>query len=124
MLFRYAVVAVTLLCFTACTSMQPIEDITPATIRQQVQVDDEVHIVLRSGAVYDLVVTKVEEDSLVGEADSGKHWRIKYDAIRSIESEQGSAGKTAGLVGGAAVLLYAAVLVVGVLALFEVVDGD
>jgi hypothetical protein len=107
MLFRYAVIAITLLSLTACTTMQTIEDFTPAKVHQYVDQGDEVHIVMANGAVYDLVVTKVEADSLVGKADSGKHWRIKYAAIRHIEVEEHDALKsTVAGVGGGLVVLY------------------
>ena len=122
MLFRHAVVAATLLSFTACTTMQPIKNFSPATAQEHIHTGDEVHVVLGNGSVYDLEVTKVEEDSFVGEADSGKRYRIKYASIRSIESEQASAGKTAGLGAGVMAVLYA-VAIVTVLALFHVVDN-
>jgi hypothetical protein len=116
---RGAVVTLMLLSFTACTTMRPIEDFSAAKVPQYVQVGEEVHVVLASGAVYDLVVTKVEADSLVGRAESGKHWRIKYDAIQSLEAEEPDAFKSvAAGIGGAAVVLY--VLVIGfVYVMFE-----
>jgi hypothetical protein len=124
MLFRYAVVTVTLLCFTACTTMQPIEDFTPATVHQHVEAGERVHVVLASGAVYDLVVTKVEADSLVGRADSGKHWRIKYDAIRQIEAEEPDAfNSVAAGIGGAVVVLYVVTLI-AVVAFFDSLDDE
>ena len=122
MLFRHAVVAATLLSFTACTTMQPIKNFSPETAPQDIHKGDEVHVVLGNGSVYDLEVTKVEEDSFVGEADSGKSYRIKYASIRSIESEQASAGKTAGLGVGAIVVVLGAIVVIGTLALFDLVD--
>ena len=119
MLLRHAVVAITLLSFTACTSMRPIEDFSPAKVHQHVQVGEKVHVVMASGAVYDLVVTKVEADSLVGKADSGKHWRIRYDAIQSMEAEEPDALKSvAAGVGGTVVVLYV-VAVALVYAIFE-----
>jgi hypothetical protein len=113
-----------LLSFTACTTMRPIEDFSAAKVPQYVQVGEEVHIVLASGAVYDLVVTKVEADSLVGRAESGKHWRIKYDAIQSIEAEEPDALKSVGAgVGIAAVVLYV-VAVVGALIIFDRLEDE
>jgi hypothetical protein len=107
MLFRNAVLALAVLSFTACTTMRPIEDFSPVKVHQHVHVGDEVHIVLASGAVYDLVVTKVEADSLLGKAESGKHWRIKYDAIKSIEAEEPDALKSvAAGIGGTVAVLY------------------
>jgi len=122
--FRGAVVALTLLSFTACTTMRPIEGFEPAKAQQHVQVGDEVRIVLASGAVYELVVTKVEADSLVGKAESGKHWRIKYDAIKQIESEESDAlTSVAAGVGITAVVLYV-VAVLGALALFKALEDE
>jgi len=119
MLFRSAVVTLTLLSFTGCTTMRPIEDFSPAKVHQHVQVGEEVHIVLASGAVYDLVVTKVEADSLVGRAESGKHWRIKYDAIRHIEAEEPDAFKSVAAGIGTTVAVLYVVLAVAAYAFFE-----
>jgi hypothetical protein len=124
MVLRGAVVTLTLLSFTACTTMRPIEDFSPAKVHQYVEVGEEVRIVLASGAVYDLVVTKVEADSLVGRAESGKHWRIKYDAIKSIEAEESDALKSvAAGVGITAVVLYV-VAVVGALIIFDRLEDE
>ena len=112
-MLQRAVVALVIVATTACTTMRPIEAFSPATAQQHLRVGDEVHIVLAGGAAYDLIVTKVEADSLVGKAESGKHWRIKYDAIRSIEAEEPDAFKSvASGIGGAAVVLYAMAVVV------------
>lgn len=119
MRFRGAIVTLMLLSFTACTTMRPIEDFSPAKVPRYVQVGEDVHVVLASGAVYDLVVTKVEADSLVGKAESGKHWRIKYDAIQSIEAEERDALKSvAAGIGGTVVVLYV-VAIAFVYMLFE-----
>lgn len=110
-MLQRAVVALVIAAMTACTTMRPIEDFSPATVHQHVQVGDEVHIVLAGGAAYDLIVTKVEADSLVGEAESGKHWRIKYDAIKSIETAEPDALRSvAAGIGGATVVLYVAAM--------------
>ena len=93
---RIAVIWLTLLSFTACTSLRPIEDFSPSRIRAQVEVGDDVHIVTRKGATYDLTVTRVESDALVGRAESGKLWKVHYEAIEYIEVEEADLVGTAG----------------------------
>ena len=90
MFWKYLAVAVTLLSFTACTTMQPMRDFTPSRIRHQVEPGQHVSIVAENGNTYDLVVTAVDDDSLTGTAPSGKAYRIHYEAIESIDVERTS----------------------------------
>jgi hypothetical protein len=85
---RGFVVGLTLLSFTACTSLQPIRDFTPSRIREQVHAGDRVSILWRSGAQYDVTVTAVDADALHGTATDGKHYKILFEDIRSIEVEK------------------------------------
>lgn len=124
MIFRNTVVALTVLSFTACTTMRPIEDFSPSSIRQQVEPGDEVHIVTVTDAIYDLTVTKVEADALVGATDAGKSYRVHYEAIKYIEAEKTDAWKTAGTaLGGTIVLLYLLALY-AVYAFFDAIDDS
>jgi len=120
MIFRNTVVALTVLSFTGCTTLRPIEDFSPSTIRQQVEPGDEVRIVALTGEIYELTVTKVESDALVGRTDAGKSYRVHYEAIQYIEVEKSDAWKTAGsALGGTVVLLY----LLGVYALYAFFDA-
>ena len=94
---KNAVLVLTLLSFTACTSMRPIEDVQPAVIHQEVEAGDWVEIVATNGKTYDLEVTKVEADALYGEADSGKRYKIPLESIKSIRVEKVSGWKTTGV---------------------------
>jgi hypothetical protein len=81
-------IAATLLLLAVSTGHaagQPLENVSPAAIQQRVQPGDEVRIVVRDGRSYELEVTRVEEESLTGTAESGKNYKIRYSAIERIE---------------------------------------
>lgn len=105
---RNLVVAVTLLAFTACTSMQPIRDFTPSRIREQVHVGDHVFIDATNGSGYDLHVDQIDTDALLGHAPSGKRYKIAFESIRTIQVE-----KTSGWQAGTG---FGAILTVGLIA--------
>lgn len=85
---RLAIVGIMLISFTACTTLQPLQDFTPSKIREQVHVGDRVSIVWRSGARYDIKVTAVDADALHGVTDAGKAYKFLFEGIRSIEVEK------------------------------------
>jgi hypothetical protein len=93
---RIAVSCLTLLSFTACTTLRPLEDFSPSRIRSQIEVGDDVRIVTLKGVTYELTVTGVQDGSLTGRAASGKRWRIHYEAIQYIEVEEADLVGTAG----------------------------
>ncbi len=62
----------------------------PDDISQRVHPGDEVRIVTHAGHTLNLRVTKVEQDSLTGSADTGKHYRVQYSAIREFEVTVGA----------------------------------
>ena len=97
MIFRNGVLILSLMSFTACTTMRPIEDFSPSQLRQEVEVGDEVEIVATNGKRYELEVTKVEADALYGEADSGKRYKVPFESIQSIRVEKVSGWRTAGV---------------------------
>jgi len=107
MLFRNAVVAAVVVSLTACSTMRAIENPGPQAVRDRVEVADEVRIVTTKGAVYELEVTKVEEQSLTGEAGNGKRYKVPYAAIQTLEVEEISAAKTGGAITAGVVALYA-----------------
>lgn len=89
------------LALAGCTSMRPVGEISPTGIAQAVAPGDQVRIVLRDGRQFDLDVDRVDGESLTGTADSGRRFRIRYSAVRTIQVEDVDAAKTAGA--GAAV---------------------
>ncbi len=108
MLLKNLGVALTLLSFTACTTLQPIYDFTPSKIRQQVHVGDRVLVVWRSGAEYDLTVISIDDDALHGRTDAGKQYKMAFEGIRAIEVEKTRGWQTA--------TGFGAVLTVGLIA--------
>ena len=118
---RVAVVVLTLLSFTACTSLRPIEDFSPSRIRAQVEAGDDVHIVTRKGATYDLTVTRVESDALTGRAASGKLWKVQYEAIEYIEVAETDLVGTAG---GVLMTFYVVVVTVTTIAIIAWVNEN
>jgi hypothetical protein len=98
-LLRDCCVALTLACFAGCTTLQPIEEFSPSTIREEVAVGDRVSIVATNGVTYEFEVTAVEADALRGVSRSGKHYKVMFEAIRTIRAEQVHAGHTAGSIG-------------------------
>jgi hypothetical protein len=85
--------------FTACTTMQPIHDFTPSKIHDRVRVGDHVSIIWRSGAQYDVEVTGIDDDALHGRTAAGKHYKIAFEGIRSIEVAKTSGWQVATGVG-------------------------
>ncbi len=80
---RILVTLFTLLCFTACTTLQPLPDAQPATLQQSVHAGDTVELELDNGVRHVLKVESVGSDALQGTA-GGKRYRIPFDRIRSI----------------------------------------
>lgn len=111
--FRSFVVGVTLLSFIGCTTMQRVQDFSPSTIRSQVAVGDRVEILASNTMTYELVVQELGDTYLVGQADSGKRYKIQFEAIRELRTQQVSAGTT---VAGIGVGLY--VVLVGLFIAF------
>lgn len=97
--FRGFVVGVTLMSFTACTTMQTVQDFSPSTIRSQVAVGDRVEILASNAVTYELVVQELGDTYLVGRADSGKRYKIQFEAIRELRTQEVSAGATVAGVG-------------------------
>jgi hypothetical protein len=82
---RMVVVAVSLLSFTACTTLQSIEDFSPSVLEQRIEPGDRVHVVTRNGTAYDLTVSRVDSTALWGEANSGKRYKIPFEAILDVK---------------------------------------
>lgn len=122
MLARNALVALTLVCFTGCSTLRPIEDFSPSRIVAEVKPGDRVHIVALTGVIYDLDVLKVEDDSLTGKAKSGKQYKIIYEAIQSIEVEKPDLVKSVGGTLGTVVVLAGIALVYATIVFFRALD--
>lgn len=100
-MFRYLVVAVTLLCFTGCaTTMVPLTNFTPSRITSEVQVGERVVIGAIDGKVYDLTVTSMRADALYGTAQSGKRYKIPFESIQDITVERKSGWQAGTAFGG------------------------
>ena len=114
-----AVALAAVFALAGCTSMRAIPDVSPTGIQQEVQPGDEIHVVLMDGRAFDLEVTRVDADTLTGVAESGKAFRIRYDAVRWLEVAEadggGFLGGVVGTIGGAylAALTFIAIIVAG-----------
>jgi hypothetical protein len=71
-MFRTAIIAATLLCFTACTSMRALPDFSPSQIKEEVEVGERVIVVAKNDVTYDLEITRLGDDALWGRAKTGK----------------------------------------------------
>ena len=80
---RIVVTLLTLLCFAGCTTFQPLPDVQPATIQQQVTPGTRVELERVDGTRLALNVESVSADKLVGVGD-GKRYEIPLASIRSI----------------------------------------
>lgn len=109
-LFRTIVVALTLVSFTACTSMQPIEDFRPSTIRERVAIGDHASVVYAK-VRYDITVTAVDAEAVHGTTETGKAYRFPYEGIQSIDVEQTSGSRNWAMAVGAAVLVFIILLI-------------
>jgi hypothetical protein len=68
--------------------------------------------VLQDGRKFDLEVTRVDADTLTGVSDSGKAFRIRYDAVRWLEvAETDGGGIIGGIIGGIGAVYLAALTV-------------
>lgn len=81
---RTAVIVVTLLAFAGCAVVQPVTDLSPASIRQQVRPGDVVQVTVTGGRTFDLDVEKVEEASLTGTTVDNRRFRIAYASITGL----------------------------------------
>src|SRR3546814_14603695 len=98
---------------TACTSMQIVQSSPQQNLAGQLSAGDDVSLVTRDGKHYDLAITHVDANSLTGQDAHGKKWKVRREAIASLEVRRFSTGKTAGL----SAAIVAGVYVVGALAI-------
>jgi len=121
-MLRTLIILFTAVCLVACTSMQPVRDSQPQSIREQVKVGDEVLVTGSNGKSYLLVLTQVDDEKIVG-SNNGKKWSIRYEQIASLEVRRFSGGKTAGLTGGILAVVYVAMIVAGAYAIKALADS-
>ena len=107
--FKTGMALMALCAFTGCTTLQALEDPTPARIQQSIERGDDVKVVATNGTTYYLNVTRVEADSFTGATSQGKRFKVPYKAVESMDVSQFSA---LGTVGAGAV----AIAVVGTIA--------
>lgn len=83
---RTLVLALTLLPFAGgCTTLQPLPDAQPATIRQAVEAGDRVELEKTDGTRLALKVEQVTETGLIGVA-GGKRYTVPFTEVRSINT--------------------------------------
>jgi len=79
----HCAVLAALLPVAACTTLQPLADAQPATIRQAVEPGDRVELEFADGSRQALTVDSISETELVGHAGSKRH-TVPLASIRSI----------------------------------------
>jgi hypothetical protein len=72
-----------LLPLAACTTLQPLADAQPATIRQAVESGDRVELELADGTRQTLTVDSVSDTEIVGRT-GGKRRAVPLASIRSV----------------------------------------
>lgn len=83
---RTLVLVLTLLPFAGgCTTLQPLPDAQPTTIRQAVEVGDRVELETTDGTRLALKVEQVTETGLIGVA-GGKRHTVPFAEVRSIDT--------------------------------------
>jgi len=112
-------VAAVLICLqTACTTLSPVvTDPTGAHVRTEVKAGDTVRAVMADGSAHSLLVSAVNEASLVGRVirakgstdAAGSQIELPYRDIQQLEVQRVSAVKTTAI--AAAVALVAAVAI-------------
>jgi hypothetical protein len=78
-----ALVTLLSLVFTACTTLQPLPDAQPATLRQAVAVGDKVEIDRVDGTHLTLTVEEITDDYLIGKDAQYRH-RVALPSVRTI----------------------------------------
>ena len=117
--FRIAVVTMTLVASSACTTMRAVEP-SPVGIQQHIEPGDYVKVTTTQGNTLGLEVDRVEDEALYGSVDSGKRFKVPYKAIRWIEQEETSAGAVAAGFGAG----YVAMGILGMVLFVEAVEDS
>ena len=73
------------LALAGTASAQPLTDLSPAAIQQQVAVGDSVRATVKDGRAFDLTVVKVEAEALTGTTAENRRFRIRYSGLASLE---------------------------------------
>lgn len=109
-MLRTLLTVFTLASLAGCTTLQPLSDAQPATIRESVQPGDRVEIERLDGTRQTLKVEAIGTDSLTG-THGGKSYQIPLADIRSIGvhamTSQSKIWTTVGIIGaiGAAIAI-------------------
>lgn len=123
---RNVVAALTLLAFTGCAVVQPVEDLTPASIQRQVRPGDVVHVAVADGRTFELRLDKVEAAALTGTTVDGRRFRIAYASITRLQlRDPGQAAVGAGALIVLGTIAVIALLIGGAESIAdEILGGD
>lgn len=80
---KTALASLTLLALSACTTLQPLPDASPATIRQAVQPGDRIEIERTDGSRQTLRFEAITDEAVQG-TDGGQRLSIPLSSIRAI----------------------------------------
>lgn len=95
-------------CLFGCTSVRVLEKPSAETMHQKLAVGDEAVITTDTGKRYELRITALKEDALLGRDADNQQYKVHFNAIQSVEHRSISVGKTTGAAGsmGATYLVY------------------
>lgn len=96
-MIRAVIAMIAALALVSCTSMQVVKGRESGSIRHEVSVGDDVEIWMTSGTFFELKVSSVGDDSLVGSDDHKKSWKVPYKQISKLEVRKVSVLKTTAL---------------------------
>lgn len=112
-MLRAIIAVIVIVCLTGCTSMQVMDRPAAASLRQKIEVGDQVSVLTRTNRHFDLKVTRIDEGAFIGRDTEDKPWKVGYDQIEQLQVEKTSWGKTAGLTVGIVVVVLGGLIYLG-----------
>ena len=107
---RTVLTLVTVVAFTACTTLKPMADLSPAAMAGSLRAGDIVEVRTGEGGPLVLTVTRVGDDGLTGATADGVEQTIPLGSLAAVNRRELSGARTTGLV---AAIVVALLLLVG-----------
>jgi len=117
---RFTLPAALLLAVSACstTTLRPVEDFSPTTLREEIHVDDTIRATTLSGKVIEARVTGVDADRFHVVTPEGRRLYLEFEVIRSIEVKRISGWKLVAGTGTTLIVLITAAVIYAIVAFF------
>jgi len=119
------------MCLVGCTTTRELQHayIDPANYATELKAGDDVVVGALNGKTYELEVIEVGADHFLGRKSGGVQVKMYFAAIKTLQVERFSPGKTAGLTFTtvAVVALVALLITIAIQAIFDCwsdIDGD